>query len=196
MTRKTSPAYRASKEETIPIDKLHPFSNHPFHIRRDLEFSELVNSISESGIITPIIVRPKVGVGYKSYMTYNKSHVDDFLSHNRINHSEENFVLVKGDFEPIVSEKLWETCNQIRSKRAAFVKEKMAVPINLVCPFHRTNGRKLYFAIVGCDSKSKAIEYGKRSVGEPRYYFEALDMAENIDRLRRHPVLQIKIKHQ
>ena len=63
MTRKTSPAYRASKEETIPIDKLHPFSNHPFHIRRDLEFSELVNSISESGIITPIIVRPKVGVG-------------------------------------------------------------------------------------------------------------------------------------
>jgi len=32
-------------------------------------------------------------------------------------------------------------------------------------------------------------------VGKPRYYFEALDMAENIDRLRRHPVLQIKIKH-
>ena len=31
MTKKTSPAYRASKEETIPINKLHPFSNHPFH---------------------------------------------------------------------------------------------------------------------------------------------------------------------
>lgn len=65
MTKKTSPAYRASKEETIPINKLHPFSNHPFHIRHDPEFSELVDSISESGIITPIIVRPKVGVGYE-----------------------------------------------------------------------------------------------------------------------------------
>lgn len=65
MTKKTSPAYRASKEETIPINKLHPFSNHPFHIRHDLEFNELVDSISESGIITPIIVRPKVGVGYE-----------------------------------------------------------------------------------------------------------------------------------
>ena len=65
MTKKTSPAYRASKEETIPINKLHPFFNHPFHIRHDLEFSELVDSISESGIITPIIVRPKVGVGYE-----------------------------------------------------------------------------------------------------------------------------------
>ena len=65
MTKKTSPAYRASKEETIPINKLHPFSNHPFHIRHDLEFSAVVDSISESGIITPIIVRPQVGVGYE-----------------------------------------------------------------------------------------------------------------------------------
>lgn len=32
MTKKRSPAYRASKEETIPINKLHPFSNHLFHI--------------------------------------------------------------------------------------------------------------------------------------------------------------------
>ena len=65
MMKKVSPACRASKEETIPINKLHPFSNHPFHVRHDLEFSELVDSISESGIITPIIVRPKVGVGYE-----------------------------------------------------------------------------------------------------------------------------------
>ncbi len=65
MMKKVSPAYRASKEETIPINKLHPFSNHPFHVRHDLEFSELVDSISESGIITPITVRPKVGVGYE-----------------------------------------------------------------------------------------------------------------------------------
>ena len=27
MTKKTSPAYRASKEETIPINKLHPYRN-------------------------------------------------------------------------------------------------------------------------------------------------------------------------
>ena len=56
MTKKTSPAYRASKEEPIPINKLHPFSNHPFHVRHDLEFSELVDSISESGIITPMMM--------------------------------------------------------------------------------------------------------------------------------------------
>ena len=40
--------------------------------------------------------------------------------------------------------------------RRLLSKEKMVVPINLVCPFRRTNGRKFCFAIVGCDSKSKA----------------------------------------
>ena len=52
MTKKTSPAYRASKEETIPINKLHPFSNHPFHIRHDLEFSELVDSMPMASTMT------------------------------------------------------------------------------------------------------------------------------------------------
>ena len=163
MTKKTSPAYRASKEETIPINKLHPFSNHPFHIRRDLEFSELVNSISESGIITHIIVRPKVGVGYKSYMTYNKSHVDDFLSHNRINHSEENFVLVKGDFEPIVSEKLWETCNQIRSKRAAFVKGKDGRAHKFGVSFPQNKWTKILFC--DCGMRFQIEGYDKTANG-------------------------------
>ncbi|MFQ7719879.1 MAG: hypothetical protein ACLRKR_13405, partial [Lachnospiraceae bacterium] len=111
--------------------------------------------ISESGIITPIIVRPKVGVGYKSCMTYNKSHVDDFLSHNRINHSEEDFVLVKGDFElkgdfePIVSEELWETCNQIRSKRAAFVKGKDGRAHKFGVSFPQNKWTKILFCDCG-----------------------------------------------
>lgn len=31
-----------------------------------------------------------------------------------------------------------------------------------------------------CYCPKEAIEYGKRSVGKPRYHFEALGMAENI----------------
>ena len=93
---------------------------------------------------------------YKGYMTYNKSHIDDFLSHNRINHSEEDFVLVKGNFEPIVSEELWETCNQIRSKRAAFVKGKDGRAHKFGVSFPQNKWTKICFAIVGCDSKSKA----------------------------------------
>lgn len=86
---------------------------------------------------------------YKGYMTYNKSHIDDFLSHNRINHSEENFVLVKGNFEPIVSEELWETCNQIRSKRAAFVKGKDGRAHKFGVSFPQNKWTKILFCDCG-----------------------------------------------
>jgi MinD superfamily P-loop ATPase len=32
-----------------------------------------------------------------------------------------------------------------------------------------------------CYCPKEAIEYGKRSVGKPRYHFEALGVAESID---------------
>lgn len=54
-----------SKTEIISINQLHPFENHPFAVRRDLELSELTDSISESGIINPLIVRPRVNGGYE-----------------------------------------------------------------------------------------------------------------------------------
>ena len=56
---------------------------------------------------------------YKGYKAYNQSHVKDYLSHERIYHSERDYSLVKGDFPPIVSEKLWDTCFAIRKDRAA-----------------------------------------------------------------------------
>lgn len=57
--------YLYGAEETIPIEQLHPFANHPFHVRHDLEMKELMDSIEESGIIHPILVRPKEGGEYE-----------------------------------------------------------------------------------------------------------------------------------
>lgn len=51
---------------------------------------------------------------YKGYLTYNKSHIDDFLSHKNIKNSEQDYILVKGSFEPIISEKLWDKCQRRR----------------------------------------------------------------------------------
>lgn len=55
---------------------------------------------------------------YKGYICYNKSHSDGYLTQKRIMHREEDFVYVKGDFEPIVSEELWQKCSDIRRKRS------------------------------------------------------------------------------
>lgn len=100
---------------------------------------------------------------YKGYMTYNKSHIDDFLSHNRINHSEEDFVLVKGDFEPIVSEELRETCNQIRSKRAAFVKGKDGRAHKFGVSFPQNKWTKILFC--DCGMRFQIEGYDKTANG-------------------------------
>lgn len=62
---KSEVPYLYGAEETIPIEQLHPFANHPFHVRHDLEMKELMDSIEESGIIHPILVRPKEGGEYE-----------------------------------------------------------------------------------------------------------------------------------
>ena len=94
---------------------------------------------------------------------HQKSHIDDFLSHNRINHSEEDFVLVKGNFEPIVSEALWETCNQIRSKRAAFVKGKDGRAHKFGVSFPQNKWTKILFC--DCGMRFQIEGYDKTANG-------------------------------
>ena len=56
---KNEVSYLAGAEQAIPLERLRLFANHPFQVRHDLEMRELMDSIGKSGIITPILVRPK-----------------------------------------------------------------------------------------------------------------------------------------
>ena len=47
-----------TKAEYLPIDKLHPFEDHPFQVKDDDQMEQLVWSILSQGLMTPIIVRP------------------------------------------------------------------------------------------------------------------------------------------
>ena len=53
-----------NKIEELKIEDLHPYPGNPFGIRGDEEMKQLHESISESGILNPIIVRP-FGSGYQ-----------------------------------------------------------------------------------------------------------------------------------
>ena len=48
----------ADQVVSIPLDKLHPFPNHPFEIRDDDAMRETVESVKQYGVICPAIVRP------------------------------------------------------------------------------------------------------------------------------------------
>ena len=55
---------------------------------------------------------------YKGYNCYLKSFSNNYLEQKRIkNLDEETYMYVKGDFEPIVSEEIWDKCSEIRKAR-------------------------------------------------------------------------------
>ena len=55
---------------------------------------------------------------YKGYIGYNKSYSNSYLEQKRMFNSDEDYVYIRGDFEPIISEEQWEKCNRIlNSKR-------------------------------------------------------------------------------
>lgn len=54
-----------SLELNVYPAQLHTFANHPFHVRKDMEMNELVDSIRESGVIVPLIVRSRPEGGYE-----------------------------------------------------------------------------------------------------------------------------------
>lgn len=49
----------------VDIAKIHPFINHPFKVIDDDKMQELVESISENGVLTPVIIRPTEGGEYE-----------------------------------------------------------------------------------------------------------------------------------
>lgn len=55
----------SSLELNVSPALLHTFANHPFHVRKDIEMNELVDSIRESGVIVPLIVRSRPEGGYE-----------------------------------------------------------------------------------------------------------------------------------
>lgn len=57
---------KLEKVMKIPIDEIHSFKNHPFHVRQDEEMQKLIDSVQENGILMPVLVRPdKDGNGYE-----------------------------------------------------------------------------------------------------------------------------------
>ena len=42
----------------IPINKIHDFHQHPFHVRMDEDMVKLIDSVKENGVLMPALVRP------------------------------------------------------------------------------------------------------------------------------------------
>ena len=58
----------------IEVDKLKPFENHPYYVKDDDEMLNLTQSISENGILSPLIVRPIENNEYEVISGHRRLH--------------------------------------------------------------------------------------------------------------------------
>ena len=67
---------RASPETIIqiPLEKLHPFPDHPFSVRDDDSMRDTVESVKEHGVLVPIIVRPREEGEYEIVAGHRRKH--------------------------------------------------------------------------------------------------------------------------
>lgn len=58
----------------IRIDQIYPFENHPFKVLDDDKMEELVESIKENGVLSPVIVRPDDEGSYEMISGHRRMH--------------------------------------------------------------------------------------------------------------------------
>lgn len=58
----------------IEIDKIKPFADHPFKVIDDEKMQDLIESISESGVLTTVLIRPDQNDGYEMISGHRRMH--------------------------------------------------------------------------------------------------------------------------
>ncbi len=67
-----------------------------------------------AGVVTRVLNNPT----YMGYQAYGKSYSNNYLEQKRIvNHDTSTYMVVKSDFEPIVTEEEWKRCQKIKERR-------------------------------------------------------------------------------
>lgn len=65
---------KLEKVQEIPVNQLVPFKNHPFKVVDDEAMLRTVESVSQYGILSPLIARPMEGGGYELISGHRRKH--------------------------------------------------------------------------------------------------------------------------
>lgn len=79
-------ASRGQKEEIVYLDlsELHPFQNHPFGVRDDVEMQGLVSSVKAGGVNQPALVRPREGGGYEIIAGHRRQRASELAGYKNM----------------------------------------------------------------------------------------------------------------
>ena len=115
---------------------------------------------------------------YKGYMGYLKSFRNNYLEQKSIiNRDESTHLYIKGNFEPIVSEELWEKCRQIRESKAMKIKSYGGK--ERVVGFKPSNDIWVKKMKCRCGSSFRRCKWHKNKSGELIYGYQCYNQLNN-----------------
>ena len=73
-TEESRQEQKREQVQQIPVDALHPFTNHPFKVLDDEAMTRTVESIAQYGVLAPLIARPRPEGGYEIISGHRRQH--------------------------------------------------------------------------------------------------------------------------
>ncbi|MCC8076674.1 MAG: ParB/RepB/Spo0J family partition protein [Clostridiales bacterium] len=78
-TEESREAAAREQIQQIPISALHPFEGHPFRVVDDEAMTRTVESISQFGVISPLLARPDPDGGYEIISGHRRCHAAELV---------------------------------------------------------------------------------------------------------------------
>ena len=77
---------KVSREQVqnVPLELFHPFPNHPFKVLDDERMQDTVQSISEFGVLVPVLARPRPEGGYEIVSGHRRIHACELAGRKEI----------------------------------------------------------------------------------------------------------------
>ena len=70
--------------QNVPLELFHPFPNHPFKVLDDEKMQDTVQSISEVGVLVPVLARPRPEGGYEIVSGHRRIHASELAGRTEI----------------------------------------------------------------------------------------------------------------
>ena len=75
---------RREQVQNVPLELFHPFPNHPFKVLDDEKMQDTVQSISEFGVLVPVLARPRPEGGYEIVSGHRRIHASELAGRTEV----------------------------------------------------------------------------------------------------------------
>ena len=168
----------------VPLNELHPFRNHPFHVNDDEKMAETVESIKNYGILNPALVRPRAEGGYELIAGHRRKRGCELAGKSKMpvlirNYTDDEAVIVMVDSN-IQRESLLPSEKAYAYKMKMDAMKRQGKRTDLTCPpvVEKLNGKEALTASAIGNEQGDSHEQVRRYIRLNELVPELLEMVD------------------